>query len=131
MRRVMILLATAAGIAASAGPASAAGPVALTQKQQAAVREAVTAALDDGTAPARFGKMAAVRTPVGSVIVCGLVRAGGGVGGHEGDRTYLVLVTGSSARLATMGGGGARGTVAASQCAQYGMNFAADTVAAR
>jgi hypothetical protein len=129
MKRVMTLLAVATGVAASAVPASAAGPIALTQKQQAAVREAVTAALDDGPAPVRFGKMAAVRTPVGSVIVCGLVKAKGG--GGEGDRTYLVLVTGSSARLATMGGDGARGAVAASQCAQYGMNFVAGTMAAR
>ncbi|HEY6980380.1 hypothetical protein [Reyranella sp.] len=123
MRQLVIALALAAGVAA-AGPASAAQPAALSPKQQAAVRDAVAAALEPSAAPA-FGKMAAVRTPVGSVVVCGLVAAG-----DARNRTYMVLVLGGSARFVTMGGDGPREALAASQCAQYGMTFAPDTVAA-
>ena len=127
MRQLVTLLALAAGVAI-AGPASAAQPVALSQKQQAAVRDAVAGALEPSAAPA-FGKMAAVRTPVGSIVACGQVSAGGDGGAH--NRTYLVLVLGGSARFVAMGGDGAREALAASQCAQYGMTFAPDTVAAR
>lgn len=117
-----ILVGLAAGLVSACVSVQPRPPVALSSPQEAEVKRAILAEINDASS-ARFGSFKAVSHPNGDVGVCGFMNAKNSLGAYPGPKPFIGTLRAGTFHVVSIGDSNAPADVVHSSCRQLGMGF--------